>query len=95
MSEGQCSACDLFGRVNDWGLCADCVSRLDRDLIRQRDWDYSASTFLLSDDDREKLRSQIIREYGETLELIAPLKESLCNISVRSSHRNPGHTRIR
>ena len=39
---GQCHACDLWGCVDDLGLCETCRTKLERDLIRQRDWDYSA-----------------------------------------------------
>jgi hypothetical protein len=46
--DGQCYACDLFGRVDDLGLCEECRTKLERDLIRQRDWDYSAWAFGLS-----------------------------------------------
>jgi hypothetical protein len=40
--DGQCYACDLLGRVDDLGLCEECRTKLERDLVRQRDWDYSA-----------------------------------------------------
>jgi hypothetical protein len=76
MYDGQCAACDMWGRVNDLGLCEDCADKLERDLIRQRDWDYSASAFGLSADDREKLRRQIIARHGEKMELIAPRKQA-------------------
>jgi hypothetical protein len=65
--DGQCQACDLFGRVNDLGLCEDCATKLERDLIRQRDWDYSALAFGLPSEAREELRRQVIAQYGETL----------------------------
>jgi hypothetical protein len=70
--DGQCLACDLYGPVDDLGLCQECGTKLERDLIRQRDWDYSAAAFGLSATDREKLRRQVIRQYGRKLELIAP-----------------------
>jgi hypothetical protein len=70
--DGQCYACDLYGPVDDLGLCKECSAKLERDLIRQRDWDYSAAAFGLSDADREKLRRQVIRQHGRKLELIAP-----------------------
>jgi hypothetical protein len=72
--EGECAGCDLWGRINDLGLCMNCADKLERDLVRERDWDYSALAFLLSDKDREQLRQQIIREHGKDLELIAPRK---------------------
>jgi hypothetical protein len=27
--------------LNDFGLCEGCAGKLERDLIRQRDWDYN------------------------------------------------------
>lgn len=38
--DGQCRACDCFGRIDDSMLCENCAGKLERDLIRQRDWDY-------------------------------------------------------
>lgn len=70
--EAECQGCDIFARVDDLGLCEECSAKLDRDLIRQRDWDYSAMAFGVPPQKREKLRAAIIREYGEDLELIAP-----------------------
>ncbi|MDM8532870.1 hypothetical protein QUF63_17035 [Anaerolineales bacterium HSG25] len=70
--EGECQGCDKFCAVNDLGLCDSCASKLDRDLIRQRDWDYSALAFGLPVDKREALRSEIISKFGEKYELIAP-----------------------
>ena len=43
---------------------------LERDLIRQRDWEYAAVTALLSDESREAVRREVVAEYGEALELI-------------------------
>jgi hypothetical protein len=62
--------------VNDLGLCDECSGKLDRDLIRQRDWDYSVSAFGLDVAKREELRRQVIFQYGEKLELIAPLERT-------------------
>ncbi len=58
------------------GLCERCAGKLERDLIRDRDWDYAASAFGLSADDREKLRRQVVEQYGEARELIAPIKQA-------------------
>ena len=65
-----CVGCDLPSTVNDLGLCDSCFMKLERDLIRQRDWDYSVTTFLLSDEQRETLRDQVIRDYGTAYELL-------------------------
>lgn len=70
--EGKCQSCDAYGPVDDMSLCNDCSGKLERDLIRQRAWDYSASAYGMSDESREKLREDVIKEYGKKLELIAP-----------------------
>jgi hypothetical protein len=54
------------------GLCGVCAAKLDRDMIRNRDWDYSVTAFRVKPADREKLRERVIAQYGEKLELIAP-----------------------
>lgn len=69
---GECAGCDMFRPLDDLGLCPVCTAMLERDLIRQREWAYAASTALLSDEGREALRRQVVDEYGEELELIAP-----------------------
>ncbi len=69
--EGQCQGCEDFQRVNDLGLCAECAEKLDRDLIRQRDWEYSVTAFGVARDRREDLRNHIIKTYGRAMELIA------------------------
>ena len=82
--DGQCQACDSFGRVNDLSLCEDCDAMLDRDLIRLRDWEYSATAFCVSPEHLENLRRQVIAQFGEALELIAPPEEVEKNQSSRS-----------
>ena len=68
---GECQACDIYGPVDDTSLCDECAGKLERDLIRQRDWNYCVSAFVLRDKEREKLRNNVIKKYGEVLELIA------------------------
>jgi hypothetical protein len=77
--QGQCQACETWGPVNDLMLCEECAAMsrlrgtmLERDLIRQRDWEYSATAFGLSPEACEELRRQVVRQFGEALELIAP-----------------------
>lgn len=65
-----CSGCDLPKPVNDLGLCDSCFEKLERDLIRARDWDYSMTAFAVPKDQLENLREQVIREYGAKYELI-------------------------
>ncbi len=85
--DGQCQACDCWGRVNDLMLCEDCASKLERDLIRQRDWDYTVSAFGLSSEDREELRRQVVAQFGEALELIAPPEKTRKDRSSRRRKR--------
>lgn len=44
-AEGMCNGCNLILPLNDLGLCDDCAGKLERDLIRNRDWHYSVSGF--------------------------------------------------
>ncbi len=70
--DAECKGCEVFTRVNDLGLCEECAAKLERDLIRQRDWDYSVTAFGMPPEKRENLRERVVREYGEELELIVP-----------------------
>lgn len=72
MFEGECQGCDFFLPLNDMGLCDRCNEMLDRDMIRQRAWDYSALAFGMPKDKREALRQHIIKTYGKAYELISP-----------------------
>ena len=74
--EGQCCSCDLYTHVNDLMLCQECNAKLDRDLMRQRAWDYSATAFDLTIEGREEVRRLIIKQYGKQLELLAPSSKS-------------------
>ena len=69
---GDCTSCELFRPLDELGLCPVCAAMLERDLIRQRDWDYTAATSFLAAEDREALRQQVVAEYGKELELITP-----------------------
>jgi hypothetical protein len=66
-----CTGCHLPLPVNDLRLCASCNAKLERDLIRARDWEYSATAFRVSLDQRESLRERVIKEYGADDEFIA------------------------
>lgn len=72
--DGECVGCDAHTRVNDLGLCETCDAKLDRDMIRQRDYARSMSAFCLPPDKQEALREMVIANHGEKLELIAPDK---------------------
>jgi rubredoxin len=73
--QGECQGCDLSTMLNDSGLCEGCAGKLERDLIRQRDWDYSALAYGVPAEKREALRNEIIGRYGQKLELISPKQE--------------------
>ena len=65
-----CRGCDLPLPLNDLGLCDDCYAKLERDLIRMRDWEYSAEAFGVPDEQLEALRDRVIRDYGAAYELL-------------------------
>lgn len=69
--EGWCVGCDCYDQVDDIGLCPECSGKLERDMIRQRAWEYSATAYGMTPERCEELRSAVIAEYGEALELIA------------------------
>ena len=73
---GECAGCEADARVNDLGLCRECASKLERDLIRERSWEHSVSAYALTPSGREALRDQVIRNHGPALELIAPRDRS-------------------
>jgi len=73
-AERVCNGYDLILPLNDLGLCDDCAEKLERDLIRNRDWDYSVSGFGLPKSEIEGLRKKVIKAFGDKLELIAPEK---------------------
>lgn len=81
--EGMCNGCDLNLPLNDLGLCDDCAGKLERDLIRNRDWDYSVSAFGLPKSEQEGLRKQVIKTHGDKLELISPDKPRKKNLKSR------------
>ena len=72
--EGECQGCDTFQSLNDLGLCEECAGKLERDLIRERDWNYSVTAFAVDQSNYEELRKQVIAQHGENLELISPFK---------------------
>jgi len=87
----ECRGCDIVSRVNDLGLCEECAGKLERDLIRERDWDYTVSAYGLTDSRREELRSQVVAQYGEKLELMAQKKSA----DRKSKARKPNRKRSR
>lgn len=69
--KGDCYVCDMFDSLDDLGLCGECSAKLDRDMIRQRAWAYSATAFCVAPEKYEELRAAVIAQYGSELELIA------------------------
>lgn len=83
-----CVGCDLPFPVNDLGLCDICFAKLERDLIRSRDWDYSVTAFGVAPDQLEALRERVIRDYGAAYELIeSPKKPKNKRSKSRASQR--------
>jgi len=72
MFEGKCQACDGYGMVDDMMLCEDCSNKFERDMIRQRRWEYSALAFGLSAEECEKLHQEVIRKFGAKCEMVVP-----------------------
>ncbi len=72
MTDSLCVGCDVPAEVNDRGLCPDCYAKLERDLVRSRDWAYSALAFSLRDRERKALRRRVIADDGAAYELIEP-----------------------
>lgn len=70
--EGECQGCDLWCSVNDLGLCEECDAKLDRDMIRQQEWEYSMTAAVTPPEQREELRQRVIAQYGAAYELISP-----------------------
>ncbi len=75
-STGECQGCDAIKSLNDLGLCDECAEKIDRDLIRQRDWAYSTLAFGVPSEKHEELRQNIISQYGEKFELMSPSEPS-------------------
>ena len=69
--EAECHGCDIFGPVDSTGLCIDCARMLERDLLRQRAWDYTHAAYVSGEQQREEIRKRVIAEYGQGMELIA------------------------
>lgn len=69
---GKCQACDAYGPVDDISLCGECGPRVERDLIRERAWDYTFLALAHSDAEREKARDAVIQKHGAALEILAP-----------------------
>lgn len=76
MTNILCAGCDLPFELDELGLCSDCTVKLDRDFIRSRNWDYSATVFAMCNDRLEILREQLVQQYGKGYELIDPLTKS-------------------
>lgn len=69
---GECAGCDRWRTLDDLGLCAECAAKMERDLIRQRAWAYSATAFACDPGEYEALRAWVIENHGTAYELLAP-----------------------
>jgi predicted amidophosphoribosyltransferase len=70
---GACVGCDqVVPQRDDLGLCPACAAKLDRDMIRDRDWERSWTAWHTPVDQREALRARVVVRYGARYELIAP-----------------------
>ena len=87
--EAECQGCDVWGPVDDMCFCAECAGKLERDMIRQREWAYSASAFGCPKDKLEDLRNEVIKKHGIKLELIAEEKPTEKK-SKKNRRRNRG-----
>ena len=92
---GECAGCDVFGPVDSNGLCDECGPKLERDLIRQGEWDYTIVGFGLPKSERAAYRAKIISEYGEAMELIADQRPSQAARKKQQSRRKRRHKRNR
>jgi hypothetical protein len=92
---GECAGCDAFGPLDSNGLCDECGPKLERDLIRQRDWDYTIIGFGLPECEREGYRAKMIAEYGAKMELIADERQSQVTRKKHQTKRKRRHKRKR
>lgn len=85
-----CVGCDLLFPVNNLGLCDNCFAKLERDLIRSRDWAYSITAFGVAPDQLEALRERVIRDHSAAYELMESPKKPK---NKRSKSRASQHKR--
>lgn len=76
MADVFCIGCDIPFPLNEQGLCEDCAQKLERDLIRARDWDYTGLVMSVPEWKYEEVRLEVIRQYGADYELIVPPKSN-------------------
>ncbi len=93
--EAEGSDCDIFQQASDPDSCEGWNIKLERDLIRQRDWEYSVLALDLPPDKREELRNKLIDQYGENLELLAPNEKAKPTPGSRKSKRKKRSAKCR
>ena len=60
-SADACVACErMVLKRDDLGLCPDCAAKLDRNMMRDRDWERFWTAWQTPADQREALRSQVV-----------------------------------
>ena len=89
----SCRGCDEPAQVNDLGLCDTCVEKLERDLIRARDWECSMTVYGMSREAREATRREIIAEHGREMELLAEEAPSDRKKKPKRSRKKPPRRR--
>jgi hypothetical protein len=61
---GACVGCDRRdAQRDDLGLCPTCAAKLDRDMIRDRDWERSWTAWHMPANQRETLRAEVVARF--------------------------------
>lgn len=84
--DGGCWFCGSYP-VGNYGLCEACEVKFERDIIRQRYWDCIKTVWGMTEESRESLRDEVIKRYGEKLELL--------KISNKSKNESKKHKKSR
>jgi hypothetical protein len=68
-----CIGCDqVVSQRDTLGRCPACAATLDRDMMRDRDWERSWTAWQIPADQRDALRAQVVARYGARYGLRAP-----------------------
>ncbi len=70
LNDRPCRGCELSLTLNHLGICDDCAAKLERDLIRMREWEESSSASDVPNEQLEALRARVIRDFGAAYELL-------------------------
>lgn len=75
MYQGFCEVCNMHENLNDVLLCNNCNEKLERDLIRKGEYDYSSQSAFKSTEERKNIHKNIIKKYGSNMELLIENKK--------------------